>query len=139
VSYSEKAIEYEFKDFQKRWPNMFKKVYCGFNLPRGWNTVVWKLCDRLESLGCEEPDVFQVAQVKEKFGGLRFYYGFDKEVDNETRASARTYVEFSESMSFYVCQTCGTTIDVCFTSDNAWYNTRCTPCRSQSKKYHISF
>jgi hypothetical protein len=32
------------------------------------------LCEKLEALGEEALKGFEVTQVKEKFGGLRFYY-----------------------------------------------------------------
>lgn len=136
-------LKFEFEDFQKRWPNIFKDVYCGFSLPKGWNTIVWKLCERLEREGCEELGFFQVAQVKEKFGGLRFYYDLIpdviepderqaayKKVDDKLVESIRKSVSFVENMSFEVCENCGTTVDVIGDSGGGWWNTRCTPCRT---------
>jgi hypothetical protein len=45
-------------------------------------------------------DLPTIMQVKEKFGGLRFYVnGASDEVHN--------YIDFAESMSFRVCEMCG--------------------------------
>jgi len=103
--------------FRERWPSMFAQVYCGFSLPEGWETIVWKLCERLEKVAPETT----VGQVKEKFGGLRFY------VDNCTTEGLDT-ISFFERMSFYVCETCGTTQDV--TSEGGWILTLCKECRN---------
>ena len=52
--------------------------------------------------------VFRVDQVKEKFGGLRFYWDIDRElVSNESCAEITGAVGVAESMSFRVCEECG--------------------------------
>jgi hypothetical protein len=51
----------------------------------------------------------RVAQVKEKFGGLRFYYDWldveSTQCDEATAFSAA--VHFAEALSFYLCEKCG--------------------------------
>lgn len=56
-----------FEDFQKAFPRLYSNVRCGFQCPEGWCDIVWRLSEQLEPLGV------QCDQVKEKFGGLRFY------------------------------------------------------------------
>lgn len=120
--------QYTFEEFKARWPNMFKEVRCGFSLPKGWGPIVWKMCENLEGMSNQkepwredhtEPEP-QVAQVKEKFGGLRFY------TDNYTD-SHDELISLVEAMSFYVCETCGTTHDV--TTEGGWRLTLCGKCR----------
>ena len=41
-----------------------------------------------------------ITQVKEKFGGLRFYV-------SDATDEVHNYIEFAESMSFRVCEMCG--------------------------------
>ena len=56
-----------------------------------------------------------IDQVKEKFGGLRFYYrGGDKKI--------RHWVEFAEAMSFNVCEECGAPGE---RRDAGWVRTLC--------------
>jgi hypothetical protein len=49
----------------------------GFDHGDGWFDILWRLCKDLEPLGTEFEAAggpkFEVRQVKEKFGGLRFY------------------------------------------------------------------
>lgn len=68
--------------FRARWPDFFANVYCGFYLPDKWANLVWALCEQLEwRIKCvgETNNVLKVAQVKEKFFGLRFYYDYSGE------------------------------------------------------------
>jgi hypothetical protein len=72
----------------ERWPTWFNvegdiretSMPFGFVHGDGWFDLVWRLCERLEPLvAAEEAETgrsFQVLQVKEKFGGLRFYTNF---------------------------------------------------------------
>jgi hypothetical protein len=69
----------------ERWPTWFNTggdikhtaMPWGFAHDDGWFEILWRLCADLEPLvaqleqeiGCQ----FEVLQVKEKFGGLRFY------------------------------------------------------------------
>jgi hypothetical protein len=56
-------------------------------------------------------------QVKEKFGGLRFYV-------NRATDKQHDMISFTESLSHYVCEECGTMKDVhCY--DMGWIRTLC--------------
>jgi hypothetical protein len=59
-------------------------------------------------------------QVKEKFGGLRFYMSGG---DNECNA----YVEFAERISFEICEYCGSTHETSQTK-KGWIKTLCSEC-----------
>ena len=60
------------------------------------------------------------AQVKEKFGGLRFY------VDGGTDAHHH-YIRFAEAMSYRTCEACGATATAKARRDG-WIQTLCDPC-----------
>ena len=64
----EQSLEEQFRG---RWPGLFRDVEAGFYLPACWRDHVWRLCLDLEASGLD-PEV-RCVQVKEKFGGLRFY------------------------------------------------------------------
>lgn len=68
----------------------------------------------------EEPPVpVTAAQIKEKFGGLRFYVdGGDAEVHGA--------ISFAESMSFSICDTCAKPGK---TGGSSWVVTLCDECR----------
>lgn len=64
-----------------------------------------------------------VDQVKEKFGGLRFYYhGGNNMTDG--------MVWLVENMSYDICETCGSTTNVT-QSKGGWITTACHDCRSK--------
>lgn len=110
------------------YPKMFAerndKQSCmsrGFEHGDGWFALVDMLCACVQSYLDRHPDVPQVVvkQVKEKFGGLRFYYdGGDAFVANE--------VQHAEGMSFSVCEECGAVTEVGQTK--GWIRTLCWKC-----------
>lgn len=63
--------------FFERWPKWFDRtdmrssLMCfGFGCGDGWYQLLWDLCEKIEPLAGDD---FEIVQVKEKFGGLRFY------------------------------------------------------------------
>lgn len=76
----------------------------------GWN----KLTDPLMVV-CKKYDI-SVDQVKEKFGGLRFYTAGRPEWLNDL-------VDIIEEYSFYVCEECGSHGEL--RSSGGWLATRC--------------
>lgn len=87
----------------KRGPEALKKFICGDNEPYAWQE---ERIDELLKEGSTKvaPHVNRVVvdQVKEKFGGLRFYYhGGDEAVSGMVR--------MAESWAASTCETCGET------------------------------
>jgi hypothetical protein len=115
-----------------------------FECGDGWFTIIDKLCTNIvhyveqqkssldykkksgelvEDIEYEQVEV-KISQVKEKFGGLRFYtYGGDKYV--------RGMIHFAESMSFKICEYCGSQGEL---GGQGWYKTLCKKCRADDKK-----
>lgn len=68
----------------------------------GWSTILDKLTDKLFRLGWNGG----LQQVKEKFGGLRFYW--QNNIQDPTLASiANDVVEIAEWRSAQTCEKCG--------------------------------
>lgn len=106
---------------EQRFPEMFKdQRYGGFACGEGWWPMLEVLCETIHShitnnndrrarlLVKNEFDVtipdemapVEIRQIKEKFGGLRFYYdGGDEFVHGAAW--------LAESMSYKLCETCG--------------------------------
>ena len=67
----------------------------------GTKTVTQEAIDEAKAKMDEEADkVPVVVQVKEKFGGLRFYV-------NAATDEHYNYITFAESMSYRICEVCG--------------------------------
>jgi hypothetical protein len=73
----------------------------------------------------QDPITVTVTQIKEKFGGLCFYYfGGDAEISG--------MVHLIESMSYRTCETCGTTQGVGQTK--GWIYTCCKDCYDKNER-----
>jgi hypothetical protein len=76
----------------------------GFQCGDGWFNILWRLCANLEPLATElEKETgkrFEVLQVKEKFGTLRFYVNHHSDPMDERIAEA-------QEESSHTCEVCG--------------------------------
>jgi hypothetical protein len=77
----------------------------GFTHDDGWFDILWRLCEDLEPLVAQfEKETglhFEVLQVKEKFGGLRFY------VNCRRNEGIRQRIGIAADESFRTCEICG--------------------------------
>ena len=90
----------------------------------GWYPLVIKTHKMLDYL----MPGYEIHQVKEKYGQLRFYWGEppDTKVDPLVREIAYAVEHESEFTSGYVCDQCGDPArNRCH---NHWYRTVCTKC-----------
>jgi len=70
---------------------------CGFfSVKSGWYPLIKDLINDLIKLGWNK----QVCQVKEKFGGLRFYI-------NEGSEEIHNRISNAEKLSYEICELCG--------------------------------
>lgn len=84
----------------------------------GWRPMVIYLCQVCKAHGVS------VAQVKEKFGGLRFYLGgVAVEIADEIFA----IVDAAETMSYKICERCG---DMGEPRKGGWIKTLCDKCET---------
>ncbi len=67
----------------------------------GWNNIIQPLHDDLLWLGGA------VLQIKEKLGGLRFYYSLPSKVSNAKRQVFERKRRHAEEASFSICERCG--------------------------------
>jgi hypothetical protein len=103
----------EFQDYEKfaksmeeKFPKMLGGRYGGFACGKGWYPILEILCSNIqqhldwrEKQGKAVPQVV-VEQIKEKFGGLRFYYqGGDDEISGMVR--------MAEAWADGACEECG--------------------------------
>lgn len=103
----------EYDAFEQRlkekYPKMFSRPYGGVAVGAGWWPIIESLCANIQHYADwqnknheKHPVVPQVvvSQIKEKFGGLRFYYdGGDDEISGMVR--------MAESWADHSCEECG--------------------------------
>ena len=94
------------KQMEERFPKMFAEPYGGFACGEGWWPILTNLCANIQhhidwkNKQSEVVPQVTVAQIKEKFGGLRFYYdGGDDTI--------RGMVTMAESWAGNTCEDCG--------------------------------
>lgn len=114
-------------------PNKFPRVFSqpltwGFEHGDGWAHLIATLCERLDTILQDDPNAtVNVLQVKEKFGGLRFYYRLVS-ADGQMAAQVREAVDLAEAASTNICESCGRPGEL--QSAGGWYSTKCSLCRS---------
>lgn len=107
--YTEQQYDEFAKKMEEQFPLMFANQYGGFDVDTGWWPIIESLCANIQSHTDwwnqnrkERPVVEQVVieQIKEKFGGLRFYYqGGDEQIAGMVR--------MAESWAGATCEQCG--------------------------------
>jgi hypothetical protein len=95
----------EFETLQQQYPNLFKEYpRSGFGVGDGWSDLLHDLYEVLEDHIKRLPEEIRgdvcVAQIKEKFGTLRFY------MTQETPYISGA-IAVAESISHRVCEDCG--------------------------------
>lgn len=104
-----------------RWPNTLANVVCGFHCPPGWLPAVERLTDLLERIGG-----VRCVQVKEKFGGLRYYiegvHGID---EREKYDFVHTLIHACEEACAATCLYCGKHGTL---RQGGWMRTLCDEC-----------
>lgn len=129
----------------KKYPKIFKMrngsiqetcMSWGFEHGDGWYDLLDTACSNIQHhvdwkrksepfAGMSDAEFDEIhqpvaAQVKEKFGGLRFY------VDN-CDDYVRGVVAMTESMSYRICEVCG---NVGTRRGGGWIKTLCDPCNN---------
>lgn len=84
----------------------------------GWESIVRPLIDRAVAEGIE------ILQVKEKFGGLRFYVG-------STNKDFDAAIDAAEAQSLKTCEFCGQPGTTKTRAGRGWIKTLCEPCRTK--------
>jgi hypothetical protein len=113
------------KKLVSTYPNLYKQRHLsmqetamcwGFSCGDGWYDIIDELSAKIEPLGAV------AVQVKEKFGGLRFYIeGIDKSVAEEVYAA----IGEAEAKSYKTCEGCGEPGE---TRGQGWIITMCDKC-----------
>jgi hypothetical protein len=137
--YTEEQYNEFAKKMEAKHPAMFENKYGGFAVGAGWWPIIESLCANIQSHTDwwntnrkDRPIVEQVVveQIKEKFGGLRFYYqGGDDTVAGMVR--------MAEAWADTACEECG---GIGKRRDGSWIRTLCDihEAEYQAKKASIN-
>lgn len=109
----------------------------GIECGDGWKELYQPLVDfviRYNEEHAGTDSYLEITQIKEKWGGLRFYWSGEN-VDKETCDRLSAMVKEAEDESYRVCEMCGTREGVGITVDG-WYTTICSECLCESVKKH---
>lgn len=127
---------------QKPWPIRF-----GISCSNGWFKIIDELCALISSSLAQfkqrnKTEVgLRVVQIKEKFGGLRFYYtwsaGNDVSDDllpkiDRLKSRIEGAVQLAENLSLFTCELCAAPAE-CTTE--GWYHTTCEACVLKNKQH----
>ena len=109
------------KHMTEQFSQMFTEPYGGFCCGEGWWPIIAELCGQIQNhinwknRQSEIVPQVVVGQIKEKFGGLRFYYsGGDDEISGMVR--------MAEAWANNTCETCGAPGK---RRDGGWIKTLC--------------
>ncbi len=125
----------------KKYPKIFRQkdltiqescMPWGLDIGYGWMPLIDLVCSYTQNC-IDEYKLLQLeaTQVKEKYGGLRFYYswvGNKKMTDEQNKYIDRieSLISDAEYISNYICERCGTMIGVFQTK--GWITTICKKC-----------
>jgi len=121
----------------EKYPKIFSEVgkspqeSCmafGLCVGDGWYWIIDQLCKQLQyDVDNNQQPQIVAAQVKEKFGGLRFY-------TNSSTETQDVIISFAENVSLSICEKCGITEGVVQT-DKEWIKTLCKTCVKKGENY----
>lgn len=106
-------IDKLIQEFPAVFQNMDTEVFS--SIPSGWYNILYNLCEELtpilneeRSKITEDPEqpLFYVHQIKEKFGGLRFYFMMNTE-NTELHENIQKLIDIAEDKSYDTCQITG--------------------------------
>jgi len=98
----------------------------GIECDNGWFTLIDTLCNTIKNI-CQKSDTPKVHQIKEKYGGMRFYIG---SMSKDTYKQIHGAIMLAENMSYKICEKCGTTNNVKL-DESGWIRTLCEDCRNE--------
>lgn len=101
-------------------------MYWGLDVGDGWFNILWELSEKIDRLLENHPKRgdFAVNQVKEKFGGLRYYVSCPEDKFEEIQK----LISEAEERSFKTCDMCGGEGEI---GGKGWITVKCRTCRDR--------
>lgn len=123
------------KELERDFPNAMSNVYCGAYIGKGWIPAVREALAVLEAAGAK------VAQIKEKFGGLRLYWDSPDLEVGARPFSVWHYIACSmaekqaEAKCWKICEDCGQPGVI---RNSGWIRTLCDSCAIPKGKKKVN-
>lgn len=113
-------------------PNLIPKGHCGYGCGKGWHPMIKIACRIFSDLNEKYPDEppIQIDQIKEKFGGLRFYISGG----GKNWKLAQEIASHCETFSWYICEECGDSDTACPDNSRSWVKTLCNECSGRNNQ-----
>ena len=91
----------------EKYPKTFK-VLGYFECNEGWKHLIDDVSAKIEAINNKYPEssYIHAVQVKQKFGGLRYYISIE-EIDSDDINYIYSIIADAEKMSYTVCEFCG--------------------------------
>jgi hypothetical protein len=107
----------------------------GFHIGKGWFDLIYDLSSKIEPLLVQMKNPPFAIQVKEKFGGLRFYLG--GKCEGESLEEIYNFINLYQSKSLITCENCGekgNDVELGY-----WLKTLCLDCFEKYKADRLMF
>jgi hypothetical protein len=101
------------------------KAWYGCIAPDGWKDIVLKADEMFAHI---DPN-YQIFQIKEKFGTLRYYFGSTHEYDSIEYSIMRAIEVWAERRSESTCESCGKYGEL--RTERYWIVTLCDTCNEE--------
>jgi hypothetical protein len=92
----------------------------------GWQRLIENLHAEITKIAPS----YDVIQIKEKFGGLRYYISLLDDVSDDQRRAVYALIEVAETQSNQICEECGEPGEN--RSISGWWKTFCTKHRDEA-------
>lgn len=124
------------KKLYKKYPKLFRQkdlpmsqtcMCWGITCGNGWYKLIDGLCAGIVRIDA----AVEAVQVKEKFGGLRFYTGG---IAKKNSDAIWDLIRKAEEESLKTCEICGSKKDISQT--RGWVRTLCTKCMEKGRKFY---
>lgn len=138
----EQKLFNRFKFYRPELSEHVSLMCYGFCVNDGWFNLIWDLSEAIDeeinNYYADKPNELakaylsedykiNVFQVKEKFGGLRFYIDVE---DNELYKKIQLHVDEAEGKSYKTCERCGKSGKIV---RNGWVTVICDTCIKKQK------
>ena len=118
----------EFFEYLRDHKGPIIPIQFGFECGDGWYWLISNLMGEIHNHCKSNKKPYpEIVQIKEKYGGLRFYYNGGSEL-------IHGMVHFAETLSYQICESCGTTENVTTNDLPEWIFTLCDTCRKKKSK-----